>query len=176
MLQKLTSITTRKDVKEYAGLKVAIDAHIWLHRGGYNCSRELAEGVATVKYVDYCLHMLDMLKARGVTDVTVVFDGAPLPIKHHENKHRGAARALNKALAQEAAEQGDDVLAMKHYQRAVSVTSAMVEQTILALHRAGHKFLVAPYESDAQLAFMAKVGAFLPRHTSRGLVALVVCS
>lgn len=157
LLQKLTSITTKKDVQDYAGLKVAIDAHIWLHRGGYNCSRELAEGLDTTKYVDYCLNILEMLKTRGVVDVTVVFDGASLPIKTTTNLNRGAARALNRALAQEAAGLGDDALAMKHYQRSVSVTSAMVEQAILALQRAGHKFLVAPYESDAQLAFMAKV-------------------
>ena len=56
-------------VESYKGLSVGIDAHCWLHRGGYCCSKELAEGIETTKYIDFSLSMLRMLARNGVKDI-----------------------------------------------------------------------------------------------------------
>ena len=68
-------------MSEYAGLKVGIDGHCWLHRGGYACSKELAEGSQTDAYINHTMLMVKMLRESGVEDLIVVLDGASLPAK-----------------------------------------------------------------------------------------------
>ena len=65
LLIALKSITRTQHVNAYCGMRVAVDAHCWLHRGGYSCSRELAEGLSTMKYVEFCMNMLTMLQDHG---------------------------------------------------------------------------------------------------------------
>jgi exonuclease-1 len=158
LLPQLKSITTKVHVEIYKGLKVGIDAHCWLHRGGYSCSKELAEGISTTKYVQFCISMLQMLKKHGVTDIIVVLDGASLPVKGIRNKERREFREKNKTDARAAAEDGNSELAMKHYQRSVSITPEMVQNLIQALKKEGVDFIVSPYESDAQLSYLSKAG------------------
>jgi exonuclease 1 len=56
-------------VESYKGLRVGVDAHCWLHRGSYGCSKELAEGIPTMKYIEFCIGMLEMLMSYGVKDI-----------------------------------------------------------------------------------------------------------
>ena len=56
-------------MESYKGLRVGVDAHCWLHRGSYGCSKELAEGTPTTKYIDFCIGMLEMLMSYGVEDI-----------------------------------------------------------------------------------------------------------
>lgn len=56
-------------MESYKGLRVGVDAHCWLHRGSYGCSKELAEGIPTMKYIEFCIGMLEMLMSYGVKDI-----------------------------------------------------------------------------------------------------------
>ena len=56
-------------MESYKGLRVGVDAHCWLHRGSYGCSKELAEGIPTMKYIEFCIGMLEMLMSYGVRDI-----------------------------------------------------------------------------------------------------------
>lgn len=47
---------------------------------------------------------------------------------------------------------------MEHFQRCIDVTPEMAWRFILALKREGVRFVVAPYEADAQLAYLEKRG------------------
>jgi exonuclease-1 len=49
LLPKLASITTNIHIQELAGMTVAIDAYVWLHRGAYACSSELCKNIPTDK-------------------------------------------------------------------------------------------------------------------------------
>ena len=51
LLPTLQSITTNKNISEYAGQTVAVDAYVWLHKGAYCCSKELCENIPTDKFV-----------------------------------------------------------------------------------------------------------------------------
>jgi exonuclease-1 len=158
ILPQLKSITTDVHVEMYKGMRVGIDIFVWLHKGGYSCARELAEGKSTNKYVEYCMDLINMLKKNGVVDIIVVLDGSSLPAKGLENKSRREKREQKLALGNTAKEQGHDELALKHYQQSISITKEMVQQLILALRAAGIEFMVSPYEADAQLAFLSKSG------------------
>lgn len=51
LLPLLGSITKTTHLAQFAGLRVAIDAYVWLHRGAYGCSYELCQNTGTHKYV-----------------------------------------------------------------------------------------------------------------------------
>ena len=91
LLRCLKRITKAVNVKQYKGFKVGIDISCWLHRGAYSCSKELAEGLETNKYITFCLKMLHLLVSCGLLPL-VVFDGGKLPIKQATNSQRNQNR------------------------------------------------------------------------------------
>jgi exonuclease 1 len=119
LLNALKSIVNQVHVSEYKGLRVAVDAHCWLHRAGYSCSRELTEGIGTSKFVDFFMDLLDVLVKHDVIPV-IVFDGRPLPAKALTNKTRRTSRRENAELAREAEADGRLGDAYSHYQKSVS--------------------------------------------------------
>ena len=154
LLPQLRSITKRRHISHYTGKTVAIDGYVLLHRGAYACARELVEGQPTDKYVTYCLGRIDMLRRHGVTPF-VVFDGGPLPNKSEEENCRARSREDHRNRAQFLWSQGNRVAALDAYQKAVDVTPEMAHAVYTVLKSQGIRFLVAPYEADAQLAYLA---------------------
>ena len=65
------------------------------------------------------------------------------------------ARQSYKLLAERAIRNGDENLANSYYQRSVTVTYEMVNQLIISLRKQNIDFIVSPYESDAQLAYLS---------------------
>lgn len=51
LLPLLASVTRSTHLAQFAGLRVAIDAYVWLHRGAYGCSYELCQNIPTHKCV-----------------------------------------------------------------------------------------------------------------------------
>jgi exonuclease 1 len=154
LLKAVRCNTTVVHVSKYKGETVGVDISCWLHRGCCSCSKEVVEGIPTAKHIAFCIKMLRLLVSHGVIPL-VVLDGRPLPAKNVTNMARAASRAEHAYLARQAAAVGQDGEAYKHYQQAVTITSEMTQQLIEALRTEGLQFLVAPYESDAQLAFLA---------------------
>lgn len=119
LLNVLKSIVKQVHVSEYKGLRVGVDAHCWLHRAGYSCSKELTEGKETSKFICFFMDLLDVLVSNGAIPV-VVFDGRPLPAKAATNKTRRASRKENMELAREAEADGRLSEAYSLYQKSVS--------------------------------------------------------
>jgi len=95
-----------------------------------------------------------MLIKEGVTPV-VVFDGRPLPAKELTNSSRRKIRSTHKQLARDAEADGRHRDAYAHYKQSVAVTPEMVFELISELKRAEIEYMVSPYESDAQLAYLS---------------------
>ena len=136
-----------------AGLRVAIDAYVWLHRGTGGCARQLCEGQPTDSHLRYVVDRVLALQATGgPAELWVVFDGGPLPAKAGEEAGRRAKRAANLAKARGLAAAGQHEEARKTYCQAVDVTPAMAAAVCQRLRgRPGITCLVAPYEADAQV-------------------------
>ncbi|GAA5992168.1 hypothetical protein JCM5350_002559 [Sporobolomyces pararoseus] len=157
LLPLLKEITVQKHVEEWKGKTLAVDAYVWLHRGAYGCAQELATGKPTIKYVNYAMHRVRMLKYYGVTPF-IVFDGGLLPSKmgtegDREKRRNEALAKGNALLAEGKANQARDF-----FVKAVDVTPAMAYQLIKALRQEGIQYVVAPYEADPQLAYLEKKG------------------
>jgi exonuclease-1 len=157
LLPQLRSITKRVHIEHYRGKTVAVDGYVLLHRGAYACARELVEGEPTENYITYCLNRVDLLLKHGVIPC-IIFDGGPLPNKFDEETTRQRSREENRERAQTLWRQGNRVAALEAYQKAVDVTPEMAHCVILALKQRGVRFIVAPYEADAQMAYLALNG------------------
>ncbi|KAJ7196579.1 exodeoxyribonuclease 1 [Mycena pura] len=158
LLPALKSISTQRHLSEFADQTLGVDAYVWLHRGVFTCATELATGKATTKYVDYAMHRVRLLRHHKI-EPYIVFDGGPLPAKKGTEVDRQARRAEHLALGNALAAQGKTSQAREHYVKCIDVTPQMAFQFIKALRAEGVKYVVAPYEADAQLAYLERTGA-----------------
>ncbi|KAI4258658.1 MAG: hypothetical protein L6R42_004965, partial [Xanthoria sp. 1 TBL-2021] len=98
-----------------------------------------------------------LLIHHGVTPY-LVFDGDYLPSKAATEHERTTKRAESKKLGLELHRLGKISQAHLELQKAVDVTPEMARQLIEKLKISGVQYVVAPYEADAQLAYLEKKG------------------
>nr|XP_043627349.1 exonuclease 1 [Erigeron canadensis] len=157
-------------INKYSGQRVGIDAYSWLHKGAYSCSMELClntEGDKKFQYINYCMHRIDMLRHHDISPV-LVFDGCNIPCKSITDHDRHSKRKGNLELAMEKLKEGNINAANEMFQRAVSITPTMAHQLIQVLRSENIEFVVAPYEADAQLAYLCSLDV------SEGGIAAVI--
>ncbi|KAF3940693.1 hypothetical protein ABW19_dt0201533 [Dactylella cylindrospora] len=143
LLPLLKSIQKPSHIKQWKGQTVAVDAYGWLHRGIISCAVDLALGKHTTKYVEYAMHRVRMLKHYGVIPY-IVFDGDYLPNK--------------KGTELERERLGRTTQAHIELQKAIDVTPLMARYFIEELKKANVQYVVAPYEADAQMAYLEHMG------------------
>ncbi|KAH8553521.1 PIN domain-like protein [Umbelopsis sp. PMI_123] len=153
----LKSIHAKVHIREYSGQSIAVDGYVWLHRGVFSCAMELAMGKPTDKYVQYFMHYVRMLKFHKI-DPVIVFDGGRLPSKRHTEEDRHTKREEYRAKGMEYLRTGERKKAFECFQKCVDVTPEMAYQVIKQLKNEKVKYVVAPYEADAQLAYLMKSG------------------
>jgi len=88
----------------------------------------------------------------------LVFDGDYLPSKSATEDSRAKRREESKRLGLELHKLGKTSQAHLELQKAVDVTPQMARQLIEELKRLDIQYLVAPYEADAQLAYLERKG------------------
>lgn len=155
LLPLLSSTFEKTHISKYAHQKVAIDMYAWLHRGSYTCGAELCLNIETSKHVDYCMNLVNMLRRNNVVPVCV-FDGAKLPAKLQTENKRKAARTSHLQKAVEVLKRGEAKHeVVKMLQKAVDITPDISQQLVRRLQAEGIEYVVAPYEADAQLAYLS---------------------
>ncbi|KAG3094510.1 Exonuclease 1 [Phytophthora idaei] len=157
LLPVLKSITETKNIEEYKGRTLAIDGYCWLHRAIYSCSQEICLGQETDKYVTYFMDRITALLHNGVTPY-VVFDGGPLPMKKGTEEERRKSRQKNRELGIQHYNNKRFGEARKCFVRAADVSPCMAHRVIQHLKAQNVAYVVAPYEADAQLAYLVKNG------------------
>ncbi|KAH6559636.1 hypothetical protein KP509_1Z001400 [Ceratopteris richardii] len=154
LLPVLKTATTSVHIKEYAGKVAAVDTYSWLHKGAITCSRDLCQGLPTTKFVDYCMNRVNLLRHHGVRPL-LVFDGGRLPMKEEQEIKRARSRKHNLEKALEHEKSGNTAAAYDFYQKAVDITPEIALQLIKVLQEERVPYIVAPYEADAQLAYLS---------------------
>ena len=86
----------------------------------------------------------------------LIFDGAKLQMKQGTEEDRARSRLEHKKKAEEYLRQGNSMMAFKMYSAAVDITPAMAYAFVQSAKSLGVDYIVAPYEADAQLAYMFK--------------------
>ena len=144
-------------VGRFRGQYLAVDASGWLHRGAHSCSSDLAQGKHTERFLGFSLRMIALCREHGV-ELLFVFDGAPAVMKARTNALRAEQREAALAQGHQLLAEGHRTEASAAFGRAVRVTAAMRCRLIAALRKQRVAFVVAPYEADAQLAFLVRAG------------------
>ncbi|KAG5338503.1 hypothetical protein C0989_007275 [Termitomyces sp. Mn162] len=157
LLSALKSIQVTKQLRELSGKTIAVDAYVWLHRGVRTCATELATGKPTHKYVDYTMRHVRLLRHHGI-EPYLVFDGGPLPAKKGTEDDRKRRRDEARARGDALAAAGKHSQAREFYLKSVDVSPQMAYQLIKALRAESVAYVVAPYEADAQLAYLERTG------------------
>ncbi|KAJ0017249.1 hypothetical protein Pint_10135 [Pistacia integerrima] len=154
LLPLLKSIMLPIHIKELEGCCVAVDTYSWLHKGAFSCSRELCKGLPTSRHIGYCMHRVNLLRHYGVKPI-LVFDGGLLPMKIEQENKRARARKENLARAIERESDGNTSAAYDFYQKAVDISPSIAHDLIQVLKQENVCYVVAPYEADAQMTFLA---------------------
>ena len=164
-------------LSEFRGKRVGVDGNVWIFRGAYSCALDLHLNVHTSSYIGYCCSLARMLLENGIHPV-VVFDGYSLAAKDGTSHKRAEQRREATAELELQMENWRE-LQMRHEaqphnnqlqhevgaarartehaaQRTIKVTAQMVERVMSALRGLGVDVMRAPYEADAQLAYLAK--------------------
>ncbi|OAX41626.1 PIN domain-like protein [Rhizopogon vinicolor AM-OR11-026] len=157
LLPLLKSIQVHRHLSDFGGQTLAVDAYVWLHRGVYTCATELATGKNSTKYVEYAMQRVRLLRHHKIQPY-IVFDGGPLPAKAGTETERKQRREENLAKANTLAAQGRHKEAREYYLKCIDVTPQMAYQFIKALRAENVPYVVAPYEADAQMAYLERIG------------------
>lgn len=91
-------------------------------------------------------------------ELVMVFDGAPMPCKENTEEERRVSRLDALKKAEEFEKVGNTKEAERYYTRAVDVTPFLAKEVIEELQKYNVECIVAPYEADAQLAYLCKIG------------------
>jgi len=157
LLPLLKSIHKHTTLKAYAGQTLGVDGFGWLHRGAIACASNLALDKPTTQYVSFVVNKVRMLLDFGITPY-LVFDGDALPSKAGTNMKRRSERVAAKELGLSLLRSGKKEQAFQEFQKAVTITSQMTHNVIEVLREMNVQVLVAPYEADAQLAYLEQQG------------------
>ncbi|XP_052056591.1 exonuclease 1 isoform X2 [Apodemus sylvaticus] len=157
LLQFIKEASEPVSVKKYKGQAVAVDTYCWLHKGAIACAEKLAKGEPTDRYVGFCMKFVNMLLSYGVKPI-LVFDGCTLPSKKEVERSRRERRQSNLLKGKQLLREGKVSEARDCFTRSVNITHAMAHKVIKAARALGVDCLVAPYEADAQLAYLNKAG------------------
>lgn len=114
------------------------------------------DGKKKLRYIDYFMHRISLLQHYEIIPV-VVLDGGHMPCKAATGDERQRKRKANFDAAMVKLKEGNVGAAVEFFQRAVSVTSSMAHQLIQVLKSENVEFIVAPYEADAQLAYLSSL-------------------
>ena len=155
LLPLLKSITEKVHLETFNGKCVAVDAYSWLHRGVYTCAIDLYQNPTTTRtHIDYCVFRVKQLLHHGVKPL-IVFDGAPLPSKAGKEHERAESRKQAREKAEKLLEAGKVSEAASAIAKSIDVTPEMAHLFIMELRKLNVEFIVAPYEADAQMAWLS---------------------
>eukprot|EP01035_Chromulina_nebulosa_P025593 gene25593-33415_t len=170
LLKCLQPLTVERNINEFKGMSIAVDASGWLHRGLYAAVEDIIDSNMkdSQLYVDFIIMRVTELKAYGV-DPVLVFDGKRNYMKAETNSKREDLRQSHiitgKKLLENIKKTNDRECAQKLrreaitcFQRGLGVTHEMEINTIAALRKLNIPVIVSPYESDCQLVHLCDIG------------------
>ncbi|CAH8442255.1 unnamed protein product [Schistosoma turkestanicum] len=157
LLPFLKNASVPINLADFSGYVAAVDVYCWIHRSSYSCASDLALGIPTDQYVRYVVKYINLMKTCNVKPI-LVFDGSDLPSKAETDLRRRETKELNRKKAAEFLMKGNKAAAQECFERSVFVTSEMAYEVLRAARNMGVDCIVAPYEADAQLAYLNRTG------------------
>ncbi|XP_071454055.1 exonuclease 1 [Hetaerina americana] len=171
----LEKASTPVNLRQYKGQTLAVDVYCWLHRGIFSCAEKIAKGEKCDAYVTYCLKYVNMLISHDIKPI-LVFDGRYLPAKAATEKKRRQSREQNRTKAAELLRQGRTAEARRCLRNSVDVGPEMAVAVARACRSVGADCIIAPFEADAELAYLNRSGIATAVVTEDSDLILFGCS
>lgn len=159
-LMNFVKLATKQTQIEDIGLpnsEAAVDVSHWIYKASYSIPEALYHRnnvnqiySAIINYIDT---YVKLLKHHNV-QLTFVFDGMKLPAKEVTHRERSARKEEARRLAQKFLAANKPQEARKQMLKCIDVKFDIVQQVIIYCQREEIKYIVAPYEADAQLAYL----------------------
>lgn len=159
-MQFLRPIQKCVSLKSHKGSVVAVDAMCWIHRGMISSAVANVTGEACDKYIKFIISMLAVLLSYDITPI-MVFDGYEMPSKERENQSRSDRRNKARAEALEMIKKNKGAInteIMRKCMQAISITPEVIARVMEICREMNVRVLVAPYEADAQVAYLCRAG------------------
>ncbi|RNF10292.1 putative exonuclease [Trypanosoma rangeli] len=178
-------VCRQSHLSNFRGQRVAVDMYVWLHRGilgsvqlgtsadaeafieSVEATPDAADAVASVrltnKFLQFVMGRVELMLRCGIHPV-LVFDGAPIPMKRGTEEERQQLRAARLAEAVQLIKDGSASNpcarqeAAQLLEKGVDITTELAHAVIQVLQERRLECIVAPYEADAQLAYLCKEG------------------
>ncbi len=157
LLKFLTPVTTREQISSFQGQTAVVDIMSWLYKGCYRCAFELNQNIDTNNYLYYVFEMLDLLIYYKIRPICI-FDGKYVGKKEETLDKRKRNKEENKQRGLDYLKIGNEEEARKYLSRCIIIDERIIATTMRALHTKDIEFMVAPYESDSQIAKLVKLG------------------
>ena len=157
LLRILKQISTKQSLSSYKGKKAGIDGYTWLHRSLY-CIGEgiLKNPIDITKCINYFTKKLQLLLKNEVTPI-FVFDGDKLPMKINEEDKREIKRKEYEKEAENMLKMNNIYGAIYKKIESFDVTPEFAYEFMKVLKNYNVEYYVAPYEADAQLAYLSNI-------------------
>lgn len=111
----------------------------------------------TEMYINYCINYCTLLRKHSITPI-LVFDGQSLPAKAQTKLLRQKRKQAVRDTIEELLRTGNEHKARYLMRTCVDVNFEMVYKVIERCRAEQIDYIVAPYEADAQIAFLVNNG------------------
>jgi len=140
LLSLYKTLLTKQKLSNFRGKTCAIDMMVWLYKGMYAMNYNPKSKDI---YLNYPLKMLTLLKENNINCIAV-FDGNLLPAKIKGFQERKSSKISNDNIFK------GNLVNSGH----LNVNQIQINTLIYLLKKLKFKIIVAPYESDAQIAYL----------------------
>ena len=157
LLPIVSRIIKARHINHYKGHRIGIDGHVWMHHVACMFAEDLFHDPTTEKYVPPFIKKVEALISKGITPI-VIFDGNPAPYKSETREERRATRDKHRADAEYYLGINNRAKAIDCMRGCINIEKHMVHAVMKALMALGVEAIISPYEADAQLCFLERIG------------------
>ncbi len=155
--KEVSPVCSSGHVSQFKGLRLGVDAYCWLHRAAVASVVAHARGRPCERFLTFFMGRVDLLRRCGITPV-LIFDGCEMPLKDNTDAARHERRQQAKELGEQLLAQGRTDEAQRVLEKAVEITPELAHAAIRVAREHGVQCILAPFEADAQLAYLCKEG------------------
>lgn len=147
----------QSSLRQLRGKTCVIDIMSWLYRGAFAQAVEMNSKEQSLAFMCFPLRMIKTLISYNIKPICV-FDGRPHEGKVDCEKKRSVDKEKNKFLAKQHEKEGNSLEARKYYTRCLFIKTKQILLFREILDELKIAHVTAPYEADAQMAYMVKEG------------------
>lgn len=157
LLPILKNTLEKKHISEFRNKRIGIDGFPWLYQILNSVAEELYYNISTTKHMIMFEKRLKSLLAHSVVPV-VIFDGDCLKPKEKTNQERTFKKERYRKEVEGYIAKKNHTKARELMKRCIGVSKEIVHDITKILIKNNVEYIISPYEADAQLYYLEKIG------------------